>query len=240
MRSWIMSSLGRSVGRLSRPERVAVEAIARRFGKDWEESGQARVAHIIGDGTRTAVDLVALNRKITDSRLRLLHDKVVVWLTQRLQAALAEIVPDGVTVVLTVTAPIRQAAKTAAALEEDARACLERESSSRSRRTIHGNRTQVLLLQHETQKFPKTLVFVYNPDSDPGTLVNSTHDLIELRRARTGADKRDKHRWLALISSVKISYLEPYRYICAQLGLADNFEKILLVLENGKVESLAE
>jgi hypothetical protein len=67
--------------------------------------------------------------RIKAAKIRLRLDKVVLRVVGGLQAALADVVPDEVAVIFTVTAPIRLPAKTAAFLESlvrDARPCGER------------------------------------------------------------------------------------------------------------------
>src|SRR5579872_5432292 len=96
---------------LKKQERSALEAVARRFGATWEQG------FITVDGKRIAVEITTLKErgtaKANAAKPRLRFDKVVAWLMQRLQVTLANTVPDGTTVVLTVTASIRLASKTA-------------------------------------------------------------------------------------------------------------------------------
>jgi len=103
---------------------------------------------------------------------RLRFDKVVIQLMDRLKATLGGNVPDGMTVALTVTAPIRLAAKTAAALEEKIRALLGRRSPARDvSATIHGNRIRIRLLRHGSDRAPKLVGFVHNPDPAAAVLL---------------------------------------------------------------------
>jgi hypothetical protein len=69
------------------------------------------------DGKRVAVDITTLKRRGAGegnaAKPRLRFDKVATRLIERLQATLGETVPDGTTVLLTITAPIRLPSKTA-------------------------------------------------------------------------------------------------------------------------------
>src|SRR5579862_8231056 len=107
---------------LKKHERTAIEAVARRFSARWEKSTGGPDAYLTVAGKRIAVDSAALTRRGTGqgeaAKPRLRFDKVVIKLMERLQSTCGEIVPEGMTVLLTVTAPIRLAAKTAAALED--------------------------------------------------------------------------------------------------------------------------
>ena len=105
---------------LKKQERTAIEAVARRFSARWEIGSDPRDAYIIVAGKRFAVDVTTLKRRGVDqgstAKPRLRFDKVATRLIERLQATLGDTVPDGMTVLLTITAPIRMPSKTAASL----------------------------------------------------------------------------------------------------------------------------
>src|SRR5258708_38363085 len=117
-------------------ERTAMEAVARRFSATWEKgSGPPDAyidAYIMVAGKRVAVEIAALKRrsigKRNAARIRLRFDKVVTRLMDRLQATLGETVPAGMTVLLTITAPIRLPSKTAASLDGKIQTLLSRDS----------------------------------------------------------------------------------------------------------------
>ena len=97
---------------LNKQERAAIEAIARRFSATWEKGSDPPDAYIKVAGKRVAVDVTTLKRRGTGQGSaagpRLRFDKVTTRLIERLQSTLAEIVPDGMTVLLTITAPIER------------------------------------------------------------------------------------------------------------------------------------
>jgi hypothetical protein len=103
---------------LKKQERTAIEAVARRFSATWDPLD----SYIMVAGKRVAVDITTLKRRGTGqgnaAKPRLRFDKVATRLIERLQAALGETVPDGMTVLLTITAPIRLPSRTAASLED--------------------------------------------------------------------------------------------------------------------------
>jgi len=101
-------------------------------------------------------------------------DKVATRLLERLRANLDEAVPDGMTVLVTITAPIRVPSKTAAALEDKIESLLRRGSPGRDERlAIHGNRVRIRLLPHASPRAPRLVGFVHNSDSDPLLLLNT-------------------------------------------------------------------
>jgi hypothetical protein len=160
---------------------------------------------------------------------------------ERLQATLGKTVPDGMTVLLTITAPIRLPSKTAASLEDKIQTLLQRGSPGRDEKEmIHGNGVQIRLLRGESERAPKMVGFVHNSDSDPLLLLNMTRELLELISAVAGrqASSLAGDRWLVVISAGEISCLEAYRYIYSQLRMATDFKKILMVFGDGRVEML--
>src|SRR5215813_14559689 len=115
---------------LKKQERTAIEAVARRFSAAWEESGHPSGAYITMAGKRVALEITSMKKRVRDDgsrmKLRLRFDKVAVRVVEHLRSTLREAVPEGVTVLVTITAPIRLASKTAAALEDKIRALLAR------------------------------------------------------------------------------------------------------------------
>jgi hypothetical protein len=230
---------------LKKQEQTAIEAVARRFSATWEKGSDPPDAYIMVAGKRIAVDIKTLKRRGTGrgnaAKPRLRFDKVATGLLKRLHAALGETVPDGTTVLLTITAPIRLPAKTAASLQDKIQTLLGRGSTGRDEKdTVHGNRVQIRLLKDESERAPKMIGFVHNPESDPLLLLNMTRELLELISAEAGrrAPRLSGARWLIVISTAGISCLEAYRYIYSQLGMTTDFEKILMVFGDGRVGML--
>ena len=176
---------------LKEQERTAIEAVARRFSATWEKCSGPPDAYIVVAGKRVAVDITTLKRRGAGpgnaAKPGLRFDRVVTRLIGRLEANLGETVPDGMTVVLTITAPIRLPSKTAASLEDKIPALVERGSPGRDwRGTIHGNGVRIRLLRDESERAPKMIGFVHNSDSDPLLLLNMTRELLQVGSAGGG------------------------------------------------------
>jgi hypothetical protein len=232
---------------LTNQERTAIEAVARRFSATWEKGNNPPGAYISVAGKRVTAEITSLKRCGTvqgnAAKPRLRFDKVATGLMDRLRSTLGKTVPDGMTVLLTITAPVRLPSKTAAALENKIKTLLGRKPSGRDEScTIHGNRVQIRLSRDESGRAPKLIGFVHNPDSDPLLLLNMTRELLDVTSAEadSGAPKLAGERWLVVISTREISYLEAYRYIYSQLRMATSFKKILMVFGDGRVEMLTK
>jgi hypothetical protein len=230
---------------LKTQERIAIEAIARRFSATWEKGSDPPDAYIVLAGKRVAVSIATLRARSNGpgnaAKPGLRFDKVATRLIERLQATLGETVPDGVTVLLTITAPIRLPSKTAASLEDKIQTLLGRGSPGREvQDTIHGNRVQIRLLRDQSERAPKMIGFVHNSDSDPLLLLDMTGELLELFSAEAArrAPRLAGDRWLVVISARKFSCLGVYRHIYSQLRMATHYEKILMVFGDGRVGTL--
>lgn len=238
---------------LTKHERIAIEAVAKQFSATWEKGTDPAHAFIRVGRKRVAVDVATLKPRGTaqggTAKPRLRFDKVATRLIERLQTALGKTVLDGMTVLLTITAPIRLASKTAAALEQKMQTLLGRGSPDRDEKdTIYGNRVRIRLLRDKTEGAPRMIGFVHNSDTDPLLLMSMTRELLEVMSAE--ASKRAKRigvrpglgndRWLVVISARGISCLEAYRYIYSRLRVATDFKKTLLVFGDGGVGALTE
>ena len=236
---------------LTKQERVAIEAAAKRFSTKWEKGTDPPHAFITVGRKRVAVDITTLKQRGTaqggTAKPHLRFDRVATRLMERLQTTLGETVPGGMTVLLTITAPIRLASKTAAALEQKIQTLLGRRLAGRDEKDmIHGNRVRIRLLRDETKGRPRMIGFVHNPDTDPLLLMSMTLELLEAMNAETSKRATrigvrpglGNDRWLVLISAHGISCLEAYRYIYSHLPVTTDFKKILMVFGDGGVSAL--
>jgi hypothetical protein len=252
---------------LRKHEQSAMEAVAKWSSAKWEEGGDPPGAYLRFNGKRVAVGIATLKRRETShgnaAKPRLRFDKVVVWLMERLQTTLGKTVPHGMTLLLTVTAPIRLPAKTAASLEERIQTLFGRRSPVRNmpsgvangrdvparvvpvrdvQTTTHGNRVRIRVLRGGAERAPKMIGFVHNSDTDPLLLFNMTGEMLQLASAEAGRrlPTADLERWLVVISARGISCLAAYRYIYSQLLAATGFKKVVMVFGDGRVGVLAE
>lgn len=230
---------------LKKQERAAIEGVARRFSASRDKGSSPRDAYIRLAGKRVALEVVTLKAcgtgQSNTAKPRLRFDKVATGLIERLQAPLGEILPDGMTLLLTITAPIHAASKTAASLTDNIQTLLERRSPGRDKKnTIYGNRVQIRLLKDKSKRAPKMIGFVHNPESDARVLLNMACELLEPLNVKGGRRvlKRGGDRWLVMISARGISCLDAYRYIYSQLRPATNFKRALMVFNDEQVGML--
>jgi hypothetical protein len=199
---------------------------------------------------RIAIEVTTIKQRLAArdgvSKPRLRFDRVALGLVRRLQAALSEAVPEGKTVIVTITAPIWQPSKTASALEDIIRRCLARRSAAleapvEAKDRIHENQIRVRVLKGGSRRASKVIGIVHNPDSDPEVLLDMTQALIEGLGAKSGEGgpaRSAGNRWLVLAGEHLPSYIDTYRQVYSQLAIPTRFKKILMVLARGQVETL--
>lgn len=161
-----------------------------------------------------------------------------------IESALAAHVPDGKTVILTLGAPIKVPSKLDAALTNVLRASLESGAEGvDEKKTILGNRVRFRVLRDSSKWNAKMIGFVFSGDPEPGTLANAMHwlhDEIAAKAKRRMSKKFTGERWLVLGGDHWIADVKTYRRVYAHLSPPHNFRKILMVLDGGRVETLAE
>jgi hypothetical protein len=104
-----------------------------------------------------------IGEKARAAKLRLRFDKVVRRLTVDLKATLAGVLPEGQSIIITVTAPLRHPAKTAETLEIIVRNGLVHGELCT---TIHGNKIRLRPITRVATNMPKVLAFVHNTETD--------------------------------------------------------------------------
>ena len=232
---------------LRKPEWAAVEAVARHFWATWENGEQPPGPYVKIGKKKIAVDITSIKRRMIKwddlAKPRLRFDKVVLGLIGRLQSGLHQAVPDGKTLIVTVTAPIRLPGKTADTLEDKIRSSLaHRPGRLELNDTVHGNQVRVRLAK-SFRGTSKVIGFVHNPNSDPEVLSGVTELLLNCVSA--GADKRlpgafAGDRWLVIGYEGESVQVDTYRQVCSQISLPTDLKKVLMVLAGGTVESLSE
>jgi hypothetical protein len=172
-------------------------------------------------GRPVAVDVVSF-RGAQQPRLR--FDKVAIAFIRRLQTSLSRCVPDGRTVIVTISAPIRQDSSTGTLLIDKIRELLAGRRAQ-LKATIHGNRIQVRVLKGAGSRTAKLIGFVHNPKPDPSVLFDVTRCLL----ACMGSDKRRStaDRWLVIANPDGLAPVETVRQVCSALRARTVFKRIV-------------
>jgi hypothetical protein len=239
--------MGVAMAKLTKQEQLAIEAVAKHFSATWEKGEDPPDAYVTIARRRTAVEITTIMQRIVDrngiNKPRLRYDRVALRFVRDMQSGLRERAPNGRTVILTVTAPIKSAKKTSAALQEKIRTWLEGASKEmEAKETILGNRIRVRILKNAPRRHSKVIGFVHNADSNPDILLNVTQSLLERigSKAEATPARLRGDRWLVLANGYGLTDIETYRHVYSQLSIPHDFKKILMVFDGGRVEALTE
>jgi hypothetical protein len=227
---------------MGRQDQAAIEAVASHFAARWEVGEEPGQTNLIVGGNRVAVDVVSPRLRLAGqnpAKPALRFDRVALRLIHQLRVGLRDVVPDGEAVIFGVTAPIRLPAKTAAALEDKIRTeLINRSGRSELRDTIHGNDVRVRITSGKPGEGAAVVGFVHNPGYDPELLFDATQSLVECIGGSRIREKRAGDRWLVITGESALSATAIYRQAFSQLSAAIAFDKIVMVLANGRVEIL--
>ena len=233
---------------LRKAEQFAIGAVARHFSATWQSGEGPPDAYVTVGGRRIALDVAVLalqrprRKRVAKARLR--EDVVARRVLRDIEGAMRAHVPDGKTIILTLGAPIRVPKKLLAALTNMLLTYLESGAKEvEEKKTILGNRVRFRVLNDNSKWNAKVIGFVFSGDPEPGILANamrSLHDEIAAKAKRRMPKRFSGDRWLVLDNDHSIADIKTYRRAYSQLSLPHNFRKILMVLDGGRVEALAE
>jgi hypothetical protein len=110
---------------------------------------------------------------LSPSRLGLRFDRVVVRVLGELRAFAEADAPEGVGVIVTISAPIRLPAKTAEVLQQTMSGLIATDLLADDRSdVVHGNEVRLRLVRHSANGRPKLVGFVHSPGADVGRLLD--------------------------------------------------------------------
>jgi hypothetical protein len=197
-------------------------------------------------GRRMALDLVApsaqLSHRPTATPPALRFDRVALRVLARLREAAREAVPEGWTVMVTVTAPIWLPGKTADTLAQRIRQLLARGGRGRAEfaATIHRNRVRIRIVRGGSAARARFVGFIHNPKPAPAVLFDLTTAMLRALDAHGAARKHARPRALVVRIADAPRWTLSYAQVCAQLLLDSAWQAVLLVGSDGKVMTLID
>jgi len=120
---------------------------------------------------RDIADEILSASGLNPSRFGLRFDRVVVGVLGNLRAFADAAAPGGVTLIVTISAPIRLPAKTVSDLKREITALLSANAPRGDRdANPHGNNVRMRLVEHSTSQTLSLIGFVHNANSPPTPL----------------------------------------------------------------------
>jgi hypothetical protein len=231
---------------LSKREKAAIGAVARRFSAKYEQTEASSGVALSIAGKRIAVEVATFKEPAAGradfARPRLRFDKVALRLVEHVQTALRGSVPSGITVIFTITAPIRLPAKTVGALEHTIRACLGHRPMTLERKdAVHGNEIRIRIVKCSPPHVSRVIGLVHNAETDSQMLLHTMQALLQHTGRGAGGHgpaESANERWLVVIVESGYAQIEAYRQLYTQLSMPWHFARILMVFDGSRVETL--
>lgn len=234
--------------RLRDDEESVISSVAARFSGTWRPGEDPPDAYLTIGPDTIAVEISTLVQHVTDdqgTRSRLSDDQGANRLVNVLKAELSDVIPEGYTVGLLLSAPILLPRKTQATLAKVIRELATSAGWFEGDREIEVNGNKVTLSYNHRPGSENTKVtaIIRNRSSDPDILKNAMYILEQCVTKKTETCKNLIGRgavWLALRNDYWLSGAETYKDAFSRLNVTHPFEKILLVNDDGSVHTLDE
>jgi hypothetical protein len=240
------SPRGRASTGLREDEEFVINAVARAFSGTWRPGEDPPDAYLAVGPEAIAVEITTLTQHVTDdrgTRPRLSDDIATAKLANDLNDELQSLIPDGYTIGLILSSPIREPRKTKAALAEIIRSHLLDLSSLVPDRKldVRGNPVTLYADHHGEMQYKKVSAAFMNRGSNPDIQENVAHILEERIAAKSQSCARLREHgplWLALLNDYWLTDADTYRHALSLMTISHPFQKLLLIGGDGSVEHL--
>jgi hypothetical protein len=229
---------------LREDELFAIEAVAREYCASWKPGENPPDAYVVIGEETIAVEISKLALHVTDdrgTRPRLSDDSTALSLDKELEEELRHVIPDGYTICLILRPRIAERRKTQAALAKKLGELVADPTTFPSGQPMQffGNTITPHLV---CAAGDKKIVSMLLPQSPGREVISTARDMLEERiiaKAQKCALLTGR-MWLALRDDFyRLPDLDDYKSAVSSLaGLEHPFEKILLIVDDGKVEIL--
>ena len=130
---------------------------------------------------REIADEILSASRQSASKLGLRFDRVAVRVLSNLRAFAEATAPVGLTLIVTISAPIRLSAKTVTDLKPKISLLLSEALVRDHAASIHGNEVHMKLIENSSNRSDHFIGFVHNGDSEPALLMNMAEQWVGLK-----------------------------------------------------------
>jgi hypothetical protein len=204
---------------MRKDEKFAVEAVAAFCSGKWWPGEDPPDAYIDVGNIAIALEVSTLTQHVTSdrgTRGRPSDDEPAIRLVKELNSELNDIVPDGTTVGLRLSAPIMRIRKTKTLLRKSIEKLITERvaDSTEVEEEICGNKILLWLRHHEqAARYKKVSAVIYNRHSDPDILCNALYTLKDriITKTRKCLAVKTKPLWLTLFNDYWLADAETYK-----------------------------
>ncbi len=229
---------------LREDENFVIEALCNTYGGTWRVGEDPPDAYILIGGQEIAVEISILTQHVTDKSgklvPRLSQDSRVIRLCDELDEEFKSLIPSGVYIMLTISAPLNKIRKTKDYLIHEIKEIVQRNSAIKRVVEINKNRVKIQLISGDRLSGKKVVGVVSNQNSNADILANAEYILNERINEKTKKCSKIVHRplWLALFNDYWLAGLDTYKLAMKNLSITHQFDKICIVFDNKQVYTL--
>lgn len=221
-------------------ERNAMKSLIAEFGGVYVEGEDPPDAYIKLNGKTIGVEVSMLVEQITNNgktHSKLAEDVPVWSIAKELELEIGDCIPDNSWLYLGLPSPIHKVSKFK---KELARISLEfiKSGAEKAHENISGNRVSLNFYRSEKPQKRKIAQFISSRQSFSITQAESILlDRINIKNKKINCLGSDEY-WLVLINTYWPANTEIYRTIYKRCKVKHKFDKIFIIDQSGRVESL--
>ena len=229
---------------LREDEHFVIEALCASYGGTWRIGEDPPDAYMSLNENEVAVEISILTQHVVSksgkSVPRLSQDSGVLRLCDEVNEELKNIIPSGVYILLTISAPLNKIRQTKADLINEIKAIVQKKTPKKQVVEINQNKVKIQLISGDRPSGKKVVGIVPNQNSSPDILANVQYILSERINDKIKKCSKVVHRplWLALFNDYWLAEPDTYELAMNKLSIKHPFERICLVLGNKEVHNL--
>ena len=231
---------------LREDEQFVIEALCASYGGTWRIGEDPPDAYMSFSGNEVAVEISILTQHVVDKSgkpvPRLSQDSGVLRLCDEVNEKLKDIIPSGVYILLTISAPLNKIRQTKAELIDEIKRIAQEKAPSEHVIDIKHNKVKIQSILGSRPSGKKIVGIIPNQNSNPNILRNVQYILNERINDKVNKCSSIAHRplWLALFNDYWLAEPDTYELAMKNLSITHRFDKICLVLGGKQVHTLYE
>jgi len=231
---------------LRKDEQFVIKALCASYNGTWRIGEDPPDAYMVLKDNEVAVEISILTQHVVGksgkSVSRLSQDIGVLRLSDEIDKELKNIIPSGVYILLTISAPLNKIRQTKADLINEIKSLVRKNAPIKQVIKINKNKIKIHSISGDRPSAKKVISIVANQNSSPDVLANVQYMLRERIDDKVKKCLKVKHRplWLALFNDYWLAEPDTYELAINNLTIKHQFEKICLVLRNKEVHNLYE
>ena len=231
---------------LREAEHFVIEALCASYGGTWRIGEDPPDAYMSLGENEVAVEISILTQHVVSksgkSVPRLSQDSGVLRLCDKVNEKLKNVLPSGVYILLTISAPLNKIRQTKADLINEIKGIVQKKAPNEQVVEINQNTVKIQLISGDRPSGKKIVGIVPNQNSSPDILANVQYILSERINDKVNKCSNIVHLplWLALFNDYWLADPDTYELAMKNLSITHPFDKICLVLGSKKVNTLYE